>query len=200
MMDNHKGPTLRYLKALVLMGFLTIGDVSPGLAAPLNYSDVAPVLLGRCVMCHVPNGIMGDPPEGYRLDSYEATVSGADRLRVVPGNALASELFRRVKGHALPRMPFNGPPYLNDEEIQQIGQWIDDGARDAAGNRAPNITDARVRLHGKLTRQWELDGLKLIVHSGTRFKKSPQVGSYVRIDGRVSADSRTIIADRIRNR
>jgi len=195
-----KGSSLRYLNSLVLMGFLTIVDLSPGLAAQLNYSDVAPILLGRCVMCHVPNGIMGDPPEGYRLDSYEATVSGTDRLRVVPGNALASELFRRVRGHALPRMPFNGPPYLSDEEIQQIGQWIDDGARDAAGNRAPSITAARVRLHGKLTRQWELDGLKLTVHPGTRFKKSPQVGSYVRIDGRVSADSRTIIADRIRNR
>ena len=85
--------SLRYLKLLVLMGFLTTVELSPGLAAPLIYSDVAPVLLGRCVMCHVPNGIMGDPPEGYRLDSYEATVSPADRLRVVPGNALASELF-----------------------------------------------------------------------------------------------------------
>ena len=97
-------------------------------------------------------------------------------------------------------MPFNGPPYLNDGEIQRIGQWIDDGARDASGKLATIMTAARVRLHGRLTRQWELDGLELIVHSGTRFKKSPAVGSYVRIDGRVSADGRTIIADRIRKR
>lgn len=195
-----KDSSLRYLKPLVLMGILTIGDLSPGLAAPLNYSDVAPILLGRCVMCHVPNGMMGDPPEGYRLDSYEATVSRADRLRVVPGNALASELFRRIKGHALPRMPFNGPPYLNDEEIQRIGQWIDDGARDASGKPATIMTTAHVRLYGRLTQRWELDGLELTVHPGTRFKKSPVVGSYVRIDGRVSADGRTIIADRIRKR
>ncbi len=182
------------------MGFLSIGDLSPGLAVPLNYSDVAPILLGSCVMCHVPNGMMGDPPEGYRLDSYETTVSRVDRLRVVPGNALASELFRRIKGHALPRMPFNGPPYLNDEEIQRIGQWIDDGARDASGKPATIMTAAQVRLHGRLTQQWVLDGLELTVHSGTRFKNSPEVGSYVRIDGRVSADGRTIIADRIRKR
>lgn len=195
-----KDSSLRYLKPLVLMGILTIGDLSPGLAAPLNYSDVAPILLGRCVMCHVPNGMMGDPPEGYRLDSYEATVSRADRLRVVPGNALASELFRRIKGHALPRMPFNGPPYLNDEEIQRIGQWIDDGARDASGKPATIMTTAHLRLHGRLTQRWELDGLELTVHPGTRFKRSPVVGSYVRIDGRVSADGRTIIADRIRKR
>ena len=151
-------------------------------------------------MCHVPNGMRGDPPEGYRLDSYLETVSTVDRARVVPGNALASELFRRIKGHALPGMPFNGPPYLSEDEIQRVAQWIDDGARDASGNAAVDVTGARIRLHGKLTQQWDLDGLELNVHLGTRMKKSPGVGSYVRVDGRVSVDGNTIIADRIKRR
>jgi hypothetical protein len=34
--------------------------------------------------------------EDPRRDSYEATISRNDRARVVPGNALASELFRRI--------------------------------------------------------------------------------------------------------
>lgn len=199
-MDNRKGIALLHLKPLVLVGFLTISHVPPGLTAPLNYNDIASILLGRCAICHVPNGMMGDPPEGYRLDSYEATVSSVDRVRVVPGNALASELYRRIKGHSLPRMPFNGPPFLTDVEIQRVGQWIDDGARDAAGNLTINNSIMRVRLHGKLSHQWALDGLELRVHSGTRFKKSPKIGSYVRVDGRVSIDGRTIIADRIKKR
>lgn len=188
------------MKFLILTGVLTITPIPVALAAPLNYSDVAPILLSRCVMCHIPNGMMGDPPEGYRLDSYEETVSSADRARVVPGNALASELFRRIKGHARPRMPFNGPPYLSEEDIERVAQWIDDGARDASGNTAIDISGVRLRLHGKLTRLWELDGLALAVHSGTRIKKSPGVGSYVRVDGRVSTDGKTIIADRIKLR
>lgn len=191
---------LNYLKPLFLMAILTITPVLASLAAPLNYSDVASILLGRCVMCHVPNGLMGDPPEGYRLDSYEETVSSADRARVVPGNALASELYRRIKGHALPRMPFNGPPYLSEEDINRVAQWIDDGARDISGNLAANVAGARIRLHGKLTSQWKLDNLELNVHSGTRMKKSPGVGSYVRVEGRVSADGNTIIANRIKRR
>jgi len=188
------------MKPLILTGMLAIIPVSVGLAAPLNYSDVAPVLLGRCVMCHIPNGMMGDPPEGYRLDSYEETVSTADRARVVPGNSLASELYRRIKGHAIPRMPLNGPPYLSEEDIKRVAQWIDDGARDTSGSGAAEVAGARVRLHGKLTQKWKLDGLELTVHSGTRIKKSPGIGSYVRVDGRVSADGTTIIADRIKRR
>lgn len=197
----NRRPTPNCVNHLIGIVLLAIAPVSIGSAAPLNYSDIAPVLMGRCVMCHIPIGMMGDPPEGYRLDSYEETVSSSDRARVVPGNALASELYRRIKGYAMPRMPFNGPPYLSEEDIERVARWIDDGARDALGKPAANITDkSKVRLHGKLTRKWELDGLKLTVHSGTRIKKSPGVGSYVRVEGRVSADGNTIIADRIKRR
>jgi mono/diheme cytochrome c family protein len=168
-------------------------------AAPLTYSDVMPILVGRCVMCHVPDGLMGPPPEGYRLDSYQETLSTADRARVVPGNALASELYRRIIGYARPRMPLNGPPYLSGEEIERVAQWINDGALDANGNPAPEINGAKVRLHGSLTAQWELDGLPVKVHSGTRIKKSPDIGSYVRVRGQIS-NSGEVIAERIKRR
>lgn len=179
--------------------FVSLTSVQRVSAAPLTYSDVAPILLSRCVMCHVPGGLMGDPPEGYRLDTYEETISTSDRARVVPGIALASELFRRIEGYAKPRMPFNGPPYLNVDEIAKIAQWINDGARDAAGNPAPQISGARVRLHGTLTAQWQLDGLPLVVNPQTRLKKNPGTGSYVRVRGEISEDG-SITVNRIRAR
>ena len=185
--------------ALLLVCSLAIAPIQACLTAELTYSDVASILLGRCVMCHVTNGLMGDPPEGYRLDTYAETVSTIDRARVVPGNALASELYRRIKGHAQPRMPLNGPPYLGEDDIERIGQWIDDGARDASGNAAAAVVGARIRLHGRLNKRWELDGLELKLHSATRIRKSPDIGSYVRVDGRVAADG-TVIADRIKRR
>jgi hypothetical protein len=138
--------------------------------------------------------------EDPRRDSYEATISRNDRARVVPGNALASELFRRIKGHALPGMPLYGPPYLNENEIRLIEKWINDGARDAAGNPAPEMAGAPVRLHGKLTRKWVLDGLELVLNSKTRIKKSADTGNYVRVRGHVAGDGPTIIVDRIQAR
>ena len=84
------------MKPLVFFAFIIAIFTNSSFAAPLTYNDVAPILLGRCAMCHAPGGIMGNPPEDYRLDSYAETVSLRDRARVVPGNALASELYRRI--------------------------------------------------------------------------------------------------------
>ena len=38
---------------------------------------------------------------------------------MVPGKPEASELVRRIRGQAHPRMPFDGPPYLSDDEIRE---------------------------------------------------------------------------------
>lgn len=184
-------------RCMLIVSILAITPFHAGFSAPITYSDIAPILLGRCVMCHVPGGLMGEPPENYRLDSYTETISQADRARVVPGNALASELYRRIMGYAQPRMPFNGPPFLSDDEIRRIGQWINDGARDATGAVAPDITGARIRLHGRLSKHWVLDGLELEIHSGTDIKKSPGPGTYVRVRGRLGAKGE-VIADRIK--
>jgi hypothetical protein len=97
-------------------------------------------------------------------------------------------------------VPLNGPPYLNENEIRLIEKWINDGARDAAGNPAPEMAGARVRLHGKLTRKWVLDGLELVLNSKTRIKKSADTGNYVRVRGHVAGDGPTIIVDQIQAR
>jgi mono/diheme cytochrome c family protein len=114
----------------------------------VTYADVAPLLIGRCAKCHSANGLMGRPPEGYRLDSLAATLDASDRARVVPGNPGSSELVRRIRGVSRPRMPFDGPPWLADEEMRLIEQWIAQGARDSEGRGAPVPAGARVRFRG----------------------------------------------------
>ncbi|MFT5658089.1 MAG: mono/diheme cytochrome c family protein [Gammaproteobacteria bacterium] len=163
------------------------------------YGDVALIFATRCAKCHAANGLMGPAPEGYQLTSYAATVSTSDRVRVVPGNPLASELLRRIRGQARPRMPLDGPPYLTEAEIQSIEHWIADGARDSEGNPAPIPTGQRLRLHGTLDNQWRLDGLPLVITGSTRMDKNPRPGSYVRVRGRIRGDGQ-IVAERVKRR
>lgn len=166
---------------------------------PIRYDQVAPIFATRCAKCHTEEGLMGGPPEGYRLTSYGDTVSAADRVRVVPGSPGASELLRRIRGQALPRMPFDGPPFLTDDEIGLIAQWIADGARDSAGSPAPVPAGRRVRLHGRLESLDRLDELPLVITRSTRLDKSPGPGDYVEIRGTLDADGRVVV-DRVRPR
>jgi len=163
------------------------------------YSDIAIIFATRCAKCHTENGLMGPAPEGYLLTSYAATVSAADRLRIVPGIPSASELVRRIRGQARPRMPFDGPPYLTETEILSIEKWVAGGARDSAGNPAQMPTGHRLRLHGQLDDQWNLDGLPLMINQSTRMDKNPRPGDYVRVRGRIREDGK-ITAERVTRR
>ena len=142
---------------------------------------------------------MGPAPEGLRLTSYGQTLASGERARVVPGHPAASELVRRIRGQAQPRMPFDGPPYLSEAEIGLIEDWIAQGARNAEGTPAPVPRGARVRLHGTLSDSWRLDGLPLEVSRRTRLDKKPGPGDYVEVRGRLDADGR-VVAERIRRR
>lgn len=179
----------------------------PAVAAPqrprpgekVTYLHVAPIFAARCAKCHTDNGLMGPTPEGFRLTSYESTLTASDRARIVPGNANASELVRRIRGQARPRMPFDGPPYLNREETQLIEDWIAQGAANAEGTASPLPAGAAVRLHGTLDSGGRLDGLDLIPGPRTRVDKSPAPGAYVEVRGRLDAAGR-IVVERLRPR
>lgn len=172
---------------------------SPPASGSVSFAQVAPILARRCAKCHTDQGLMGPAPEGYRLTSYEAVVSASDRLRVVPGSPDASELVRRIRGQAAPRMPFDGPPYLAESEIALIEAWVEQGARDTAGRPRALPVNAPVRLHGVLEPGWHLDGLPLRLDGAIRLKKAPCPGDYVEVRGRVAADG-TVLAERIRPR
>ncbi|MDH4874352.1 c-type cytochrome domain-containing protein [Pseudomonas sp. BN515] len=166
---------------------------------PVTYSHVAPIFASRCVKCHSPYGLMGSAPEGLLLDSYGAILDRHERVRVVPGSSGASELVRRIRGQSQPQMPYDGPPFLSDEEVRLIADWIDQGARDAEGRPAPSPVGSRVRLQGVLGEGWTLDSVPLAIGPGTRIDKSPGVGDYVEVRGRWGADGR-IVVERIRRR
>ena len=157
-------------------------------SAPLRYTDVAPIFQKRCVRCHMAQGSLGTPPEGIRLDNYRAVLSGSERPIVVPGYPEISLLFRTIKGVSLPRMPMDGPPYLNDQDTERISRWIAQGARSADGKAAAVPAGANIRLKGTLTGRWALDGVALAVDSGTRMDKNPAPGNSVEVRAVVQAD------------
>lgn len=169
----------------------------PGPNDTVTFADVEPIFMKRCVKCHKDNGKMGSPPEGLKLDSYEAVVMGSERLVVLPGNAGLSELVRRVEGKSLPRMPFDGPPYLDDDDIRLLRQWVRQGAVDRDGNLPPDAAGRFVRLRGEMTGPSAIDGAEFRLGNGTRIDKSPRPGDYIELGGRVTEDG-TVEATRLR--
>lgn len=195
---------IRRFERWVAAGLPAGGGVAPSAVAiprpapgePVTYLHVAPIFATRCAKCHADKGIMGPAPEGYRLTSHAETVSARDRARVVPGQPLASELLRRVRGIARPQMPLDGPPYLEEKEIELIDRWIADGARDAAGQPTPLPVGARVRLHGRVRADGTLDGLRF-EGGAARDRERPRSDRQAELRGRVEANG-TIRAERLR--
>ncbi len=105
--------------------FVPTATPTPIVAGPTYVQDVRPILAARCVKCH--SG--ANPPRGLRLDTYEHVLAGSTyRAVVVPGDPDASELVRRIRGESVPRMPFDGPPFLDEAQIRLIEAWIAAGA------------------------------------------------------------------------
>lgn len=171
----------------------------PGPGAPVTFAHVEPIFLQRCAKCHKQDGIMGPPPEGLRLDTYLNIMEGGERLAVLPGNPGLSEVVRRIEGEAEPRMPFDGPPWLNEDEIELIRQWIEQGAPDAEGGAAPVPVGREVRYRGRLTGEWEIDGAEFIMGTDTRVDGHPRVGAEVEVRGIVGSGGH-VRATRLRPR
>ena len=101
-------------------------------APPVDFArDIRPILSDRCFTCHGPDE--SKRQAGLRLDTEE----GAKKLRgthavIVPGNAGASEILKRVAPETpAKRMP---PPYsdrkpLSEKEIATLRVWIEQGAK-----------------------------------------------------------------------
>jgi hypothetical protein len=90
-----------------------------------------------CVTCHTATG--RTPSGGLNLDhalAYDQLVNVPSRqrpdlMRVTPGNPDASYMVHKIEGRTSiigRRMPFNGPPFLTDGQIQIMRRWIDIGA------------------------------------------------------------------------
>jgi mono/diheme cytochrome c family protein len=197
---NHRTLVATLVFVLLYAGSAVVyaqGTVVSPAAPSVSYLQVAPIFLARCVQCHADNGLKGPAPEGYRLTSYEAALTTIDRARIVPGAPNTSELVRRIRGQARPRMPLDGPPYLSDEEVKLIEDWITQGARNAEGVAARYPTGAAVRLHGILKAGGMLDGVSLIVGPRTRVDSIPAPSAYVEVHGTLN-DKGRIVVERLR--
>jgi mono/diheme cytochrome c family protein len=115
--------------------FLPIADF----AAAADWKAVKEILDGRCVACHAGE----DAPLGLTLNSHEGAMAGSHNGKVViAGDAEASPIIHRLLGTAEPRMPLDGPPFLEEAQIKAIAEWIQSGAPGpAAGADESSIAD-----------------------------------------------------------
>src|SRR5438552_8854586 len=110
--------------AAVFAGLLLVG---PGLHAQQGVSEKdVPGVLQRCAQCHGPALQMSK----LNLSTREGMLKGGEKgPSVIPGNAEASPLYRRISGLQKPAMPMAPVPALTSAEVELVKNWIDQGAR-----------------------------------------------------------------------
>lgn len=170
----------------------------PAANAVVTFVDVRPILAANCMRCHVNNGERGPAPEGLVLTNLESVMRSSERPVVIPGNAAASLMVRHIIGSEKPRMPFDGPPWLDAADSNLITRWINDGARDDDGKRSPVPVGREVRFEGTLTAQWAVDGIPFRVQGGARIR-DVRVGGRVEVRATIQADG-SLLATRVRGR
>jgi hypothetical protein len=116
------------------------GDAGP-LTADFD-SIQAQVFTPICTLCHIgaaaPHGLRLDAADSYGLLVGVPSDEVPSILRVKPGDPDNSYLIQKLEGHAAvgARMPFGGP-YLANDTVAVIRQWITDGAsRSSAASAA----------------------------------------------------------------
>ena len=114
------------LKPALLLGLLVAASLAR--AEPSFYTArIAPIFERHCTGCHGAE----KQKAGLRLDTVEHALRGAKEGEVIkPGDARASELFRRITlpAHDDEVMPSDGKPLLSADEIKLIELWISSGA------------------------------------------------------------------------
>src|ERR1700722_3289371 len=128
-MPYKRGPlpkeTVDRIAEWIKAGAMFSPDATP--AAPnvaLFRDQIKPLLETNCMKCHSPQL----KRSGLDLSSREAMLRGGDTGPVVvPGDASASILYKRVSHAEQPGMPF-GAPKLPDNTIAHIADWINAGA------------------------------------------------------------------------
>ena len=108
------------------------------IAHPSLNTDIQPIFTKRCAIggCHTPVAARAGLvlSAGVSRDSLVNKLSkyGNPLMRVLPGDHVNSFLWHAIQAdpglrNGLPRMPLASTP-LTDNQIQNIINWIDDGA------------------------------------------------------------------------
>jgi hypothetical protein len=105
---------------------------------PTYDDDVLPVLKQSCVNCHGNDKQKG----GLNLATYAAMQQGGSSGEVVkPGDPAKSRLYTLTAHLDEPKMPPNGNK-VADAQIATLKLWIEQGARQNAGSKAPVMPKA----------------------------------------------------------
>jgi len=111
---------------LIMLVFLLAGCTKQ-----VSFSkNVMPILEAKCLSCHAV-GSEGYEASGLSVESYEQVMKGTRQGPVIePGYSYFSTLQIVVEHRADPSssMPMNSAK-LSNSEIQIIGEWIDQGAK-----------------------------------------------------------------------
>ena len=121
------------MRITLLNGCLLImlGLLLAGCEKQVSFSEnVMPILEAKCLSCHA-EGSEGYVATGFSVESYEQVMKGTrDGPVIEPGYSYFSTLQIVVEHRADPSvsMPRNSAK-LSGPEIQLIGEWIDQGAK-----------------------------------------------------------------------
>ena len=93
--------------------------------------DIQPIFNSRCIHCHGNR----NPAANLTLTNYDSLMVGDSYSGPVVNpnvNPDYNILIKRITGETSlgPRMPYDGPPYLDDHQIDLIWRWIYQGAKD----------------------------------------------------------------------
>ncbi len=105
--------------------------VTTGCSRDISFkNEIEPILNKNCLSCHATGG-PGYEKSGFRVDSYEDLMKGTKfGAVIIPNSSLTSSLVMLIEHKADPsiNMPHGRAP-LPQKDIEQIKQWIDQGAR-----------------------------------------------------------------------
>jgi WD40 repeat protein len=123
-----------------LAGVICLATLNYADAEDVSFrSDVAPILVKRCLTCHGEQKFKGE----YQLHTFETLMAPGetDEASIVPGKPEESYLFQLINDtDAGVRMPKDADR-LSDEEIDLVRRWIAAGAKfDGADSQASMVT------------------------------------------------------------
>jgi hypothetical protein len=121
---------LKYAVSIFLIFIFSFCGASGSEAIDFN-RDVRPILSDKCFFCHGPDS------HEREADLMLHTAAGAyadlgGYAAIVPGDAEASELLKRIKDSEDPMPPEDSHKSLSPDEVETLSQWIADGAEYSA--------------------------------------------------------------------
>lgn len=121
--------TSNYIIGLVVCCYFSGCVITPSVS---YQQDVHPVLVDKCIDCHIPPYGEGYKKTGLDMISYEKLLKGSIYGPVViPGDSRKSPLNMLVEGRAgeLSRAMKSQHKAITDHEIKVLQLWVQQGAR-----------------------------------------------------------------------